>query len=90
MTNLRSAIEQGADVSLVNEWLADAEKDRDAARRALAEAEPAAWSSRLARFATISLVRGGQGTFSDLRDVDWCCLIPASFVQFADILLTNC
>jgi hypothetical protein len=32
----------------------------------------------------------GQDTFSDLRDVDWCCLIPASFVQFADILLTNC
>ena len=40
--------------------------------------------------ATISLVRGGQGTFSDLRDVDWCCLIPASFVQLPDILLTNC
>jgi hypothetical protein len=35
-------------------------------------------------------IKPGQDTSSDLRLVDWWCLIPASFVQFADILLTNC
>lgn len=46
MTNLRQAIEQGADASLVTEWLADAKKDRDAARKAVAAAKPAAAMSR--------------------------------------------
>jgi hypothetical protein len=48
---------------------------------------PGIWTSRRV---PPGHVKPGQGTFSDLRDVDWCCLIPASFVQFADILLTNC
>jgi hypothetical protein len=44
------------------------------------------WTSRRIPSRRIKPV---QNTFSDLRDVDWCCLIPDSFVQFADILLTN-
>jgi hypothetical protein len=41
VANLRTAIEGGADASLVSEWLEDAKRDRDSARKASAAAKPA-------------------------------------------------